>query len=82
MTLAYSDQDASAAPVVEAVRSVPSPIDVVIRQVSLVSQEQVGRLYRWDRVADISPRDSLIWRAPEGVTVPFFHSAASSTVPL
>jgi 2'-5' RNA ligase len=54
MTLAYSNQDAPAAPVVEAVRSLPSPIDVVFRQVSLVSQERVGRLYRWDRVADIS----------------------------
>jgi 2'-5' RNA ligase len=53
MTLAYSNQDTSAAPVAEVVRSVPSPIDVVIRQVSLVSQERVGRLYRWDHVADI-----------------------------
>lgn len=53
MTLAYSNQDAPAAPLVEAMRGAPSPIDVVIRQVSLVSQVRVDRLYRWDRVADI-----------------------------
>ncbi|MFB9831813.1 2'-5' RNA ligase family protein [Actinoallomurus acaciae] len=51
MTLAYSNQEGPAAPAIEAMREAPPAIDAVIRQVSLASQERVGRLYRWDRLA-------------------------------
>lgn len=53
VTMAYSNRDAPAAPVIEAMREAPTPVDVEIQRVSFVSQERVGRLYRWDRIADV-----------------------------
>jgi len=53
LTIAYSNREAPAAPVIEAMREAPPAIDVVVKQVSLVSQKRVGRLYRWDRIADV-----------------------------
>jgi 2'-5' RNA ligase len=54
LTLAYSNTEAPAAPVIEVMRRIPPPVDVVIKKVDLVSQERVGHLYRWDRVAAVS----------------------------
>jgi 2'-5' RNA ligase len=51
VTLAYSNREAPAAPVIEAMRQAPPAVDVKIREVSFVSQERVGRSYRWNRLA-------------------------------
>jgi hypothetical protein len=39
--------------VIEAMRHAPPPADVKIREVSFVSQERVGRSYRWSRLATV-----------------------------
>jgi 2'-5' RNA ligase len=53
VTVAYSNRKAPAAPVIEAMRHAPPAADVEIREVSFVSQERVGRSYRWNRVATV-----------------------------
>jgi 2'-5' RNA ligase len=54
LTIAYSNREAPAAPVIEAMRPAPGMVDVRIKEVHLVSQERVDRTYRWNRVAAVS----------------------------
>lgn len=51
LSIAYSNREGPAAPVVEAMRHMPGPVEVRVGNVHLVGQERVGRLYRWDRIA-------------------------------
>jgi 2'-5' RNA ligase len=53
LTVAYSNQEAPAAPVIEAMRHAPPPVDVQVNEVSLVSQERIDRSYRWNRLATV-----------------------------
>lgn len=53
VTIAYSNGDAPAAPMIEAMRQAPPAIDVEISEVSFVSQERVGRSYRWNRLTTV-----------------------------
>lgn len=51
ISVAYSNADRPAAPVIKALESRPGPRPLHVRQVHLVAQERVGHLYRWERRA-------------------------------
>jgi 2'-5' RNA ligase len=53
VSVAYSNSDAPVAPVVAAMRPPPTPVDVRIGAVHLVSQRREGHAYVWDRVEEI-----------------------------
>ncbi|MEV4259340.1 2'-5' RNA ligase family protein, partial [Spirillospora sp. NPDC049652] len=52
VSVAYSNSTRSAAPVLNALAEPPQERRFTARSVCLVSQERVGRLYRWDRLTD------------------------------
>jgi 2'-5' RNA ligase len=51
VSIAYSNLEASAGPVIEAMRPSPPPSKIDVRRVHLVSQERVGRSYVWKDLA-------------------------------
>ena len=51
ISVAYSNADRSAAPVIKALELRPEPHPLHERQVHLVAQERVGHLYRWEQRA-------------------------------
>ncbi|WP_433179465.1 2'-5' RNA ligase family protein [Actinoallomurus sp. CA-150999] len=53
LSVAYSNSDAPARPVIEAMQPPPAPVDVRIDRIDLVSQERVGHCYVWDRIATV-----------------------------
>jgi hypothetical protein len=53
LSVAYSNSDASARPVIEAMQPPPTPVDVRIDRIDLVSQERVGHCYVWDRITTV-----------------------------
>ncbi|MEV5707322.1 2'-5' RNA ligase family protein [Actinoallomurus sp. NPDC052274] len=53
LSVAYSNSDTSAEPVISAMQSPPAPVDVRIDAINLVSQERVGHSYVWDRIATV-----------------------------
>ncbi|GAA4630250.1 hypothetical protein GCM10023196_054820 [Actinoallomurus vinaceus] len=53
LSVAYSNSDAPAAPVIAAMQPPPPPVDVTIDRIDLVSQERVGHCYVWDGVASV-----------------------------
>jgi 2'-5' RNA ligase superfamily len=53
LSVAYSNSDAPAAPVIAAMRPPPVTVDVTIDRIDLVSQERVGHSYVWDGVAAV-----------------------------
>jgi 2'-5' RNA ligase len=53
LSVAYSNSERSAAPVIEALTPRPAPCPLLVRDVRLVSQERVDHLYRWDQIATI-----------------------------
>lgn len=53
LSVAYSNSEALAEPVISAMQSPPEPVDVRIDAINLVSQERVGHSYVWDRVATV-----------------------------
>ncbi|WP_165965417.1 2'-5' RNA ligase family protein [Actinomadura bangladeshensis] len=48
ISVAYSNADRPAAPVIKALELRPEPQPLHVRQVHLVAQERVGHLYRWE----------------------------------
>ncbi|MEV5707330.1 hypothetical protein [Actinoallomurus sp. NPDC052274] len=53
LSVAYSNSEAPAEPVIRAMQSPPTPVDVRIDAINLVSQERVGHSYVWDRIATV-----------------------------
>jgi 2'-5' RNA ligase len=53
LSVAYSNGDGSAVPIIEALTPRPEPCPLVVREVRLVSQERVDHLYRWEQVATV-----------------------------
>jgi 2'-5' RNA ligase len=53
LSVAYSNSEGSAAPIIEALTARPEPCPLAVRDVRLVSQERVDHLYRWDQIATI-----------------------------
>ncbi|MEV5749982.1 2'-5' RNA ligase family protein [Actinoallomurus sp. NPDC052308] len=53
LSVAYSNSEAPAEPVISAMQSPPAPVDVRIDAIDLVSQERVGHSYIWDRIATV-----------------------------
>ncbi|MEV5574763.1 2'-5' RNA ligase family protein [Spirillospora sp. NPDC052269] len=52
VSVAYSNSIRPAAPVLDALAEPPAERRFTVRSVRLVSQERVGRLYRWDPLAE------------------------------
>ncbi|MEU6034462.1 2'-5' RNA ligase family protein [Actinomadura sp. NPDC047616] len=50
ISIAYSNSDGPAAPVIEALVPRPAMQPLKVAEVHLVAQERAGRLYRWDRL--------------------------------
>ncbi|MCO5974837.1 2'-5' RNA ligase family protein [Actinoallomurus sp. WRP6H-15] len=53
LSVAYSNAEAPAEPVIGAMQPPPIPIDIRIDAIDLVSQERVGHSYVWDRIATV-----------------------------
>lgn len=53
LSVAYSNSDGSATPIIEALTPRPGPCPLAVRDVQLVAQERVDHLYRWERIAAI-----------------------------
>lgn len=53
LTVAYSNTDAPAAPVIEAMTPAPEGLDLLVNEVTLVSQERIDHSYRWNRVVGV-----------------------------
>jgi 2'-5' RNA ligase superfamily len=53
VSIAYSNREGPSAPILNAMRGAPAPVDVRVHEVHLVSQERIGRSYRWNRVATV-----------------------------
>jgi hypothetical protein len=53
LSVAYSNREGSAAPIIEAMTPGPEPCPLVVRDVRLASQERVGHLYQWEQIAAI-----------------------------
>lgn len=51
MSIAYSNTDGPAEPVIRALTPAPEPCTVTISEVRLVVQQRVHHLYRWDPIA-------------------------------
>lgn len=51
MSVAYSNSDGPADPVIQALRPPLPPVEWTVRAVHLVAQERVDHTYRWDRLA-------------------------------
>jgi 2'-5' RNA ligase len=54
VSIAYPNRAMPAAPVIEALGLRLPPVNVTVRSVSLVSQTQVGRTWRWEPVAEVA----------------------------
>jgi hypothetical protein len=48
VSVAYSNADGPAKPIIDALADLPEPRKLTVSRVHLVSQERTGRLYRWD----------------------------------
>ncbi|MWA02335.1 2'-5' RNA ligase family protein [Actinomadura sp. LD22] len=53
MSVAYSNTEGPATPVIKALDLHPDPAPLRVSEVHLVAQERVGRLYRWERRAAV-----------------------------
>lgn len=53
VSVAYSNGDGPAAPIIEALDTRPQPKPLTVSQVHLVSQERDHRLYRWEPIATV-----------------------------
>ncbi|TDD80867.1 2'-5' RNA ligase family protein [Actinomadura darangshiensis] len=50
ISIAYSNTDRSARPIIDALDLRPDPVPLRVAQVHLVAQQRVGHLYRWKRL--------------------------------
>ncbi|RAY16121.1 2'-5' RNA ligase family protein [Actinomadura craniellae] len=53
LSVAYANADVPTAAVAAALAPRPQPVPLTVRAVHLVSQQRVGRLYRWDPVTSV-----------------------------
>ncbi|WP_243713162.1 2'-5' RNA ligase family protein [Actinomadura sp. 6K520] len=54
ISVAYSNAEGPARPVIDALDLRPQPVPLRVARVHLVSQERVGHLYRWERLTEVA----------------------------